>query len=65
MVLATLGPVTPLINFDIRPDPIDGFIDARDLIGWVERILEETEEGALLFDFSQYWQSAFPPPQKN
>lgn len=64
MVLAILGPVGPIVNFDIRPDPIDGFIDARDLIGWYERVTSGENEPRILIDFAQYWQDVFPPMKK-
>jgi hypothetical protein len=47
-------------NYDIAPDPIDGFIDARDLIGWVERIKAGVEQVQLLYDFGKFWQGPFP-----
>ncbi|MCA9450276.1 MAG: hypothetical protein KC931_24350, partial [Candidatus Omnitrophica bacterium] len=42
-------------NYDIRPNPLDGKIDGRDLVGWYERIRGGTEEADLLFDFSRFW----------
>jgi len=57
---ALVAVATGGINYDIAPDPIDGFIDAQDLIGWVERIAAEIEDETLLFDFSRFWENAFP-----
>ncbi|MCA9431773.1 MAG: hypothetical protein KC940_14785 [Candidatus Omnitrophica bacterium] len=48
-------------NYDVQPDPIDGFIDTRDLIEWVSRVQEPDGDPVLLFDFSLYWQGQFPP----
>ncbi|MCA9438474.1 MAG: hypothetical protein KC978_22010, partial [Candidatus Omnitrophica bacterium] len=47
--------------FDVRPDPTDGFIDARDLIEWVSRTRGSDGAADLLFEFSVYWQRAYPP----
>lgn len=63
-VLAILASEAPGINYDIAPETLDGFIDARDLLGWYERIVDEIEEANLLFDFSRFWQGPFPPTQK-
>jgi hypothetical protein len=41
----------PAPDYDVAPDPADGFIDARDLLEWLEG-------GSLafnLFDFSRFW----------
>lgn len=62
-VAAVSQTVISLINYDIRPNPIDGLIDARDLVGWYERIRAETAEAILLFDFSRFWEGPFPPPK--
>ncbi len=64
MVLATTIPMGPIVNFDIRPVPLDGFIDARDLIGWFERVSSGQDEAQILIDFAQYWQDTFPPTKK-
>ncbi|MCA9440383.1 MAG: hypothetical protein KC964_06215 [Candidatus Omnitrophica bacterium] len=60
-VLAVSRMVIPHMNYDIRPNPIDGFIDARDLVGWCERIRAGTAEALLLFDFGQFWEGPFLP----
>ncbi len=44
-------------NYDVKPIPLDGKIDARDLIEWYERIVTDQEEPVLLFDFALYWQT--------
>lgn len=49
---------TPSRSYDIRPIVRDGKIDARDLVEWVTRILDGTEEGDLLFDFARSWQES-------
>lgn len=52
---------TPTVTteYDIQPDPTDGFVDARDLIGWLARIREDDLPASapepLLFDFSLHW----------
>lgn len=63
-VAAVSQPIVSPMNYDIRPNPIDGFIDARDLVGWYERIRAETAEAILLFDFSRFWERPFPPPKE-
>jgi hypothetical protein len=50
--------------YDVRPDPIDGFIDARDLIAWLNETRNATGESRFLFDFSLFWQGAYPPNEK-
>ncbi|MCA9449408.1 MAG: hypothetical protein KC931_19980, partial [Candidatus Omnitrophica bacterium] len=56
---------TPIgIYFDVRPDPTDGFIDARDLIEWVDRTRESDGAANMLFEFSLHWQRAYPPSGK-
>ncbi|MCA9441107.1 MAG: HYR domain-containing protein, partial [Candidatus Omnitrophica bacterium] len=47
----------PDYNYDVQPDPLDGFIDARDLLEWYSRI-EDGSPTEILFDFSRYWQSS-------
>ena len=59
--LPTLTPTPIGIYFDVRPDPTDGFIDARDLIEWVSRTRGSDGAADLLFEFSVYWQRAYPP----
>ena len=44
-------------NYDVKPDPLDMFIDARDLVEWFQRIRKGEEPGFLLFDFSRFWES--------
>lgn len=48
-----------LLNYDIQPDPADGFVDARDLIEWLARIKEDDLPASapkpLLFDLSLHW----------
>lgn len=50
--------------FDVKPDPLDGFIDARDLIEWASRTKEPGGNPGVLFEFSIYWQGDYPPPVK-
>lgn len=57
--------VTPSgIYFDVKPDPHDDFIDARDLIEWVSRTKSPQGTPDVLFEFSTYWQGAYPPSTK-
>jgi len=43
-------------NYDVRPDPLDGHIDARDLMEWLQRLHENGQEmDDLIFDFSRFW----------
>ncbi|MCA9426075.1 MAG: hypothetical protein KC994_13425 [Candidatus Omnitrophica bacterium] len=42
-------------DYDVRPTPLDRFIDNRDLIEWVERMRRGEDEGFDLFDFCLYW----------
>jgi len=58
--VATSTP-TPSFDYDIAPDPVDGFIDAKDLLGWMERIENGQNQADLLFDFSCYWCSDSTP----
>lgn len=50
---------TMTTEYDIQPDPTDGFVDARDLIEWLNRIdnddLPASAPEDLLFDFSLHW----------
>lgn len=55
----------PGIYFDVKPDPLDDFIDARDLIEWVSRTKSPPGTPDVLFELSTYWQSAYPPSNKN
>lgn len=51
---------TPTTNYDIAPDPVDGQIDALDLLGQLERDKDGSSPRDLLFDFSRFWQSTTP-----
>ncbi|MCA9435661.1 MAG: VCBS repeat-containing protein [Candidatus Omnitrophica bacterium] len=54
----TETPVSGLGGYDVQPQPVlDGKIDARDLIEWLQRIQNNMEDSQLLFGFSQYWQA--------
>lgn len=52
------------ISFDVKPDPLDGFIDALDLIEWFTRVKTPEGDPRLLFELSLHWQDEFPPPGK-
>ena len=52
--------VTPSgIYFDVQPNPLDDFIDARDLIDWVSRTRSLEGSSDLLFEFSTYWEDIY------
>lgn len=53
------------VFFDVAPDPIDGFIDARDLIEWIWRVRDPETDSDLLFEFAQFWQVDYPPSEKH
>lgn len=44
-----------LRNFDVQPMPVDDFVDALDLIEWLERIGSDTESRDLVLEFSLFW----------
>jgi hypothetical protein len=51
------SPTPQETNYDIHPEPPDGFVEAGDLLEWLQR-LEEPESGrSLLFDFARFWRS--------
>jgi hypothetical protein len=50
----------PPTDFDVKPDLLDGFIDARDLAEWVSRVKESGGGPGLLNEFSLYWHGDFP-----
>lgn len=50
--------------YDVKPDPIDGFINALDLIEWIARAKAPAGDPRLLFEFSLYYQQAVPPAGK-
>ena len=51
---------TPTLSYDVAPDPLDGHIDARDLLEWFDRVKDSSPTRDLLFDFSRFWQSTAP-----
>lgn len=56
---------TPIgIYFDVKPDPLDGFIDARDLTEWVDRMKGSNGDLDVLFEFSLHWRNDYPPSRK-
>ncbi len=48
---------TPDFIYDVRPFPLDGHIDSRDLMVWFSQVRDGTPTGELLFDFSLFWKS--------
>ncbi len=57
---------TPIgLYFDVRPSPLDGFIDSRDLIEWIDRIKSSKGDLDVLFEFSVLWQKDYPPGGKS
>ncbi|MCB9784233.1 MAG: hypothetical protein H6751_14815 [Candidatus Omnitrophica bacterium] len=42
-------------DYDVRPVPNDGKVDARDLIEWYQRIVSDEKPRDLLLDFALYW----------
>lgn len=45
-------------NYDVKPEVVDGEIDAQDLLEWFKQVQSGSEEANLLFDFSRFWQTA-------
>ncbi|MCA9438018.1 MAG: hypothetical protein KC978_19695, partial [Candidatus Omnitrophica bacterium] len=45
----------PILKYDVMPDPVDGKIDARDLVEWCDRIQNATADSEILLDFFFYW----------
>lgn len=65
----TTGGETPTVTpsgiyFDVQPNPLDDFIDARDLIEWVSRTRSPQGDSDVLFEFSTYWQGSYPPSNR-
>lgn len=61
----TLTPTPIGIYFDVKPNPLDGFIDARDLIEWVDRTRGSNGDLDVLFGFSVQWRRDYPPGGKS
>lgn len=53
------------LYLDVKPDPLDDFIDARDLIEWVSRMKAPENGPNVLFEFSNYWKESYPPASKD
>ncbi len=45
----------PISKYDVMPDPVDGRIDALDLLEWCDRIQNGTADNEILFDLFLYW----------
>lgn len=56
----TLTPTPIGIYFDVKPNPLDGFIDERDLIEWVDRTRGSNGDLDVLFEFSVHWRRDYP-----
>ncbi len=52
----TPTPTNPT-DYDVRPIPPDGIIDALDLIEWYARVQDGSPEAEILFDFARFWDS--------
>ncbi len=48
---------TPTTDYDIKPDPVDGVVNALDLLEWYSRV-QDGSPTEILFDFSRFWQSS-------
>jgi hypothetical protein len=46
---------TPTRNYDIHPNPVDGIVNAGDLLEWLVSPELETDGSRLLFEFAQHW----------
>jgi hypothetical protein len=53
-------------GLDVKPDPLDQFIDARDLIEWVNRTkaTPPMAKPDILLEIALYWQGVYPPSGK-
>ncbi|MCB9770178.1 MAG: proprotein convertase P-domain-containing protein [Candidatus Omnitrophica bacterium] len=51
----TVNQADPMTDYDVKPEPPDGKIDARDLLEWYSRV-EDGSPTEILFDFSRFWQ---------
>jgi hypothetical protein len=45
-------------SYDIRPNPPDGQVDARDLLGWLGALRDSNSDRTLLFDFARFWKTS-------
>lgn len=56
---------SPAFSLDVKPDPLDEYIDALDLIEWVSRMKAPQPSPDVLFEFSIYWKGVYPPAVKS
>jgi hypothetical protein len=51
-------------GLDVKPDPLDQFIDARDIVEWVSRLRSSNSDRSVLFAVSIFWDGEYLDPAK-
>jgi hypothetical protein len=61
----TSTPAAVETGLDVKPDPLDEFIDALDMIEWVSRVKNSDSSPGVFFELSIHWIREYPPSVKN